>query len=463
MRDLKELLQPLEDQEMPDRWSEIGRASPRPLPEPHRSRIGTFVLLVAVLAVVGLILATLKPLGRNEQTPGNASEPPTWLVDLAYRISYQSGDITPTSAQWVLSDARAVGPTGSSADPKVREYLVVLHGHFVENEASVPYGAAAPTGSVLTFAVQAETRRLTDLGVGDREVRVEGLQSFGLPPASHTYTDSRGWTVAVPPGWSVQRFDLTTSSDSPVVGAMLSNVRLPAPVGSSRTPPPQASGVGFPSGAVALVIATTVPNWGGQHVWQPPLSVGDMWKGSASAGTPYLEGLDFTGAGQLYMATIKVGAQASKVDQAAAASVLASLRFEGPASSAPITGEPGPTKSLPYQTSSPEAPPTGVIEAPSIPFPSSEVTVTNGWQGYVRGDFVQVYAGSDYGDTSDRGQGWVIVVTHITPDSTSGKTYDTPGKDGPVTIESTDSDVLTLKATDGTVFVFDVATDTYKS
>jgi hypothetical protein len=68
MRDLKDLLQSLEDQEMPDRWSEIGRASPRPLPEPHRSRIGTYVLLVAVLAVVGLILATLTPLGKRIDT-----------------------------------------------------------------------------------------------------------------------------------------------------------------------------------------------------------------------------------------------------------------------------------------------------------------------------------------------------------------------------------------------------------
>jgi hypothetical protein len=345
----------------------------------------------------------------------------------------------------------------------VREYLVVLHGHFVENEASVPYGAAAPTGSVLTFAVQAETRRLTDLGVGDREVRVEGLQSFTLPPASHVYADPRGWTVAVPPGWSVQRFDLTTSSDSPVVGAMLSNVVLPAPVGSSRTPPPQASGVGFPPGAVALVIATTVPNWGGQHVWQPPLSVGDMWKGSAPAGAPSLEGLDFTGPGQLYVATIKVGAQVIQSDQAAVASVVASLRFEASASSAPTTEEPGPTKSLPSQTSSPEAPPpTGIVDLGNGPFPGSEVTVTSAWQGYVGGDFVQVYAGSDYADTSDRGQGYVIVLTHATQDTSYGKTYDTPGKDGPVTIESADGEVLTLRATDETIFVFDVATDAYK-
>jgi hypothetical protein len=144
------------------------------------------------------------------------------------------------------------------------------------------------------------------------------------------------------------------------------------------------------------------------------------------------------------------------------ASVVASLRF-GSASSAPTTGEPGPTKSLPSQTSSPEAPPpTGIVDLGNGPFPGSEVTVTSAWQGYVGGDFVQVYAGSDYADTSDRGQGYVIVLTHATRDTSSGKTYDTPGKDGPVTIESADGEVLTLRATDETIFVFDVATDAYK-
>jgi Tol biopolymer transport system component len=55
MRDLKELLEPLSKQEMPDRWSEIGRRTPRPSPPTRRgSRVGAAIVALAVVAATGV-------------------------------------------------------------------------------------------------------------------------------------------------------------------------------------------------------------------------------------------------------------------------------------------------------------------------------------------------------------------------------------------------------------------------
>ena len=40
MRDLKDLLEPLGDRPMPDRWDAIQHRPVHPMPEPHRSRLG---------------------------------------------------------------------------------------------------------------------------------------------------------------------------------------------------------------------------------------------------------------------------------------------------------------------------------------------------------------------------------------------------------------------------------------
>ena len=48
-------------------------------------------------------------------------------------------------------------------------------------------------------------------------------------------------------------------------------------------------------------------------------------------------------------------------------------------------------------------------------------------------------------------------------DSVHGQRYDTPRKDGPVTMVSADGDTIVLKATDGSEFTFDVATETFKT
>jgi hypothetical protein len=46
-------------------------------------------------------------------------------------------------------------------------YLIAERGHFVLNDAPIPPGAHAPSGSVLTLIVNAATGQITDLGVSN--------------------------------------------------------------------------------------------------------------------------------------------------------------------------------------------------------------------------------------------------------------------------------------------------------
>jgi len=57
MRDLKDLLEPLGDRPMPDRWDSIQRRPVQSLPEPHRSRLapGIAAAAVAILAIAAIV------------------------------------------------------------------------------------------------------------------------------------------------------------------------------------------------------------------------------------------------------------------------------------------------------------------------------------------------------------------------------------------------------------------------
>jgi len=141
------------------------------------------------------------------------------------------------------------------------------------------------------------------------------------------YTDPSGWTIGVPSGWDVQPFDLPSPYDKPFEGAMISNMSLPAPIGPPDAQP-QAGGNGFPDGGVALVISTTVLNWGGEQVWDPPLSVDNMWEESSPNGASTLDGLTFSSPdGRWFTATLRIGPGAPPSDVEAIASVVASLTF----------------------------------------------------------------------------------------------------------------------------------------
>src|SRR3954451_25498424 len=93
MRDLKDLLEPLGDRPMPDRWDSIQRRPVRPLPEPHRSRLGAGVAagIVAILAIA--VIAWLSPLGGSGEQPAATAggPPPSWLVAPAHHLALHDG------------------------------------------------------------------------------------------------------------------------------------------------------------------------------------------------------------------------------------------------------------------------------------------------------------------------------------------------------------------------------------
>jgi hypothetical protein len=332
MADLKELLGPLSDREMPDRWDRIQRRSVEPIEDPRRSSAAAMLVASAFAVVTLAVVVVLSPLGTGSgpEPRGPETQPPAWLVDKAYETAYKNGDITPDSASWVLSDANTIAPAIGleSGDPSVQQYLVVLHGHFTAFMARVPPGASLPKGSILTFAVDVVTREVTDWGVGDREVDIPGLQSFTLPDASQMYTSPQGWTIAVPPAWKIDAY----SSE----GSMIANGSRPAP---SAEDPTSWETDGFPLDGVALVVATAgadVP--ANAQVSRPPLSFDDFVTLASLTGSG---STDFTalvqGPDARYFAIVRIGRQASPIDRAAIENVVASLTFEPRATPEPTT------------------------------------------------------------------------------------------------------------------------------
>jgi hypothetical protein len=327
MPDLGDLLRPLTEREMPDRWEQIQHRSVTPIEEPRSSR-ATAIVVAAVFAAIALAAAaTLSPLG-DDREPAPATphaQPPGWLLEQAYQVAYANGDMSPRSASWVLSDADTIAPAVGleSGDASLPEYLVVLRGEFTAYSASVPSGAALPTGSILAFAVNARTRVITDFGVSNREVATPGLQQFGLPPAADDAAFPQGGRVAVPPGWRTLGFTLSWSGTSPE-GIVVSNHEPSLPVGTHGDFP-RADARGFPSDGVSLVIATSPGVVPSVQPKEPPLSLDDLGQDPSD---PTLVGLLFQGPQGQFTATVRTGDQASPLDVAAIRDVIASLTFE---------------------------------------------------------------------------------------------------------------------------------------
>jgi hypothetical protein len=336
MPDLKDLLRPLDDEPMPDRWERIRSRPVEPLEDPSRRRRALAIVTAGAAAfLVVAVIAALGPLGGGSPVTGGepgTEQPPAWLVDAAYREAYGNGDLIPDSARWTLLPRSAiptpVGPIGAG-DP-TEDYVVVLHGNFVGYTLSAPAGASLPRGSVLSIAYDANTHQMGDLSLGNDDVNLPGLQPFTLPGPEDRYTSPQGWSVALPPGWQSMTFADNWSAAAGV-GAVISNHGPETPVARDGSFP-QASSDGFPSNGITLVIARmngVIP--APLNPKELPLSYDAFGKGSAAGGST-LDGIVFAGPDGEYTATVRTGPDASAADLAAIRDVVASLTFSTGAS-----------------------------------------------------------------------------------------------------------------------------------
>jgi hypothetical protein len=114
------------------------------------------------------------------------------------------------------------------------------------------------------------------------------------------------------------------------------------------------------------------------------------------------------------------------------------------------------TSLTPPVTWPPATPLLGIREGIAPPYSTDAfVSGGNAWSGYANNELVLVHAGAR-GDNHQ--QGVVIVITN----SAEGW-YQTPTQDGVLRITSVNGTILSLTATDGAVYQFDVSTRTLVS
>ena len=352
MPDLKHLLDPLEHDEMPDRWDSIRRRPVTPLPERHRSRLPVFAVVLAVVALTVSLVGGLLPLADETGGggPNGGTAPPAWLAEAAYRAAYGAGDMLPDQAEWALLPRSAIPtPVGTAgAGDSTQEYVIVLRGHFTAYGASVPAGADLPTGSVLSIAYDASTHDVTDLSVGDGDPGIAGLQPFALPPQGSLFRAATGWTAAIPPGWKTLAGITDWSGGGTEWSAITKNAGLISIVGNPDLT--QVSADGFPDDGVALVVAPV-----GSSVPQPsqppaelPLSSADLAEGSAPGGASTLDSMYFQGGDSVYSLTVRTGPDASVLDRAAVEAVIGSITWNAQAVTSP---PPAPNLGVPTASS----------------------------------------------------------------------------------------------------------------
>ena len=128
-------------------------------------RIAAVTCVVAALSLVGARVYAAS------QSPHHVSTGISRRIEaVARRIARGMGDRSPRRIVWVATRRQAANREagGDIVDSNQPVYLVAVRGRFVDRMASVPSGAAAPRGTVLTLVLDRAHVRVLDLGVGNR-------------------------------------------------------------------------------------------------------------------------------------------------------------------------------------------------------------------------------------------------------------------------------------------------------
>jgi hypothetical protein len=119
-----------------------------------------------------LTLAAASACGQSNGSTGLADpNVRAKLRTMALQVSMADGVSSPKTIEAVASPDRQAAEkivSGDVVNDHVAVYVVeVTGGTFTDNAASTPPGAAAPSGSVLTLTVDAQSFGVTDLGLAD--------------------------------------------------------------------------------------------------------------------------------------------------------------------------------------------------------------------------------------------------------------------------------------------------------
>ncbi len=155
------------------------------------TRLGFWAFWVAALGA-GVTLGACGAAGQTSvptatgATPGTSSTHSpapassitvTTLTVLARTMAAGADDPSVTLGEAVLTTRQAAvtATSGDLVNSNEPSYLVQLQGNFTALGASVPPGAKLPTGTFLTFIVDASTGHVTVWGVSNRKADLSAL------------------------------------------------------------------------------------------------------------------------------------------------------------------------------------------------------------------------------------------------------------------------------------------------
>jgi hypothetical protein len=130
-------------------------------------------------AAAALVLATA---GSGAATAGNPMTA-AQIKSLVVRDAARMGDSTPTDISYstltTRNGALAASGSGDSVGGAYGSasgyFVVVAHGDFTAYDAPIPNGVKIPTGTVMTFVVDAATGEVTDGGLQDNTPDLSAL------------------------------------------------------------------------------------------------------------------------------------------------------------------------------------------------------------------------------------------------------------------------------------------------
>jgi hypothetical protein len=157
--------------------------------------ICAIILFTLGAGTLGVAFAASSSSIDGESTGADPTSEPeldtTQLDAIALDAAQAAGDGTPTELEVVSTSARSgVQAIDPSAEPvaetsEAREWLGthvvldVMHGHFELEDSSLPAQAKAPTGSILSLLIDADTGAIMFRGLNDTGPSQQSLEALG--------------------------------------------------------------------------------------------------------------------------------------------------------------------------------------------------------------------------------------------------------------------------------------------